>query len=90
MSKTDFLFRSVKLVSEIFYLFLAENGRLLFVLSVCLLQLCPILAPFFSIEVLIELRKTLVRKKLFNVQFGNCSTLKYPDSADLPDLQRCN
>ena len=29
-------------------------------------------------------------KKLFYVRFGNCSTLKYPDSADFLDLQRCN
>ena len=40
------------------------------------------------IEALIELRKMLLRKKLFVVRFGNCSTPKvlYPDSADLLDL----
>ena len=45
---------------------------------VCLLQLCPILAYFFLIEALIELRKMLKRKKSFNVRFGNCSTPKVP------------
>ena len=43
------------------------------------------------IEALIELRKMLIRKKLFDVRFGNCLTpninIRYPDSAD---LQRCN
>ena len=65
----------------------------LFVL-VCfvLLQLCPILAYFFLIEALIELRKMLLRKKLFANDFfhkssflssvsasifGNCSTPIY-------------
>ena len=46
----------------------------LFCLFVCLLQLCPILAYCFLIEALIELRKMLLRKKLFDVRFGNCLT----------------
>ena len=41
-----------------------------------MLQLCPILAYFFSIEALIELRKMLLRKTLFDVRFGSCSTPK--------------
>ena len=28
----------------------------------------------------------LLRKKLFDVRFGNCLTLRYPDSADLDKL----
>ena len=52
---------------------------LLFVVVCCLLQLCPILAYFFFlIEALIELRKMLLRKKLFDVRFGNCLTPKVP------------
>ena len=51
---------------------------LLFVVVFYLLQLCPILAYFFFIEALIELRKMLIRKKLFDVRFGNCSTPKVP------------
>ena len=49
-----------------------------FVVVCCLLQLCPILAYFFLIEALIELRKMLLRKKLFDVRFGNCFTPKVP------------
>ena len=37
-----------------------------------LLELYPILTSFFYIEALIELRKMLMRKKLFYVRFGNC------------------
>ena len=50
-----------------------------FVVLFCLLQLCLILAYFFFlIEALIELRKMLLRKKLFDVRFGNCLTPKVP------------
>ena len=59
-------------------------GRLTFCLFVLFVA---ILFPFFY-EALVKLRKMLI--KLFDVQFGNCSTLRYPDSADLQDLQRCN
>ena len=46
-------------------------------LFVCLVaSLCPILASFFRIEALIELRKMLLRKKLFDVRLRNCSTPK--------------
>ena len=62
-----------------------------FVVLFCLLQLCPILAYFFLIEALIELRKMLLRKKLFDVRLSVWEllnpALRYPDSAD---LQRCN
>ena len=34
---------------------------------------CMILAFFFLIEALIKLRKMIVRKKLFDIQLGNCS-----------------
>ena len=48
---------------------------------------------FLLIEALIELRKMLIRKKLFDVRFAwelLNPGLRYPDSADLVDLQRCN
>ena len=74
----------VKLVSKILYLFLAEKMVvccLLFV--VCCLLLLLFVATlsdfgllFFLIEALIELRKMLLRKKLFDVWFGNCLTPK--------------
>ena len=68
-----------------------KNGRL-FCLFVCLLQLCPILAYFFLIEALIDLRKILLRKKLFDEGdgLGIAQPLKYSYSADLLYLQRCN
>ena len=82
----------VKLGSEIVYLFLAEKMVVCCCCCLfCLLQLCPILAYFFIlIEALIELRKMLLRKELFDVQFGNCSTPKVLNSAEILDLQRCN
>ena len=75
--KRTFPSNFVKLVSKILYLFLAEK----MVVCCCLLFvaiLCPILAYFFFIEALIELRKMLPRKKLFDVRFGNCLTPKVP------------
>ena len=48
--------------------------HVVFVLFVAIIY--PILAYFFLIEALIELRKMLIRKKLFDLRFGNCSTLK--------------
>ena len=72
----------VKLGSEILYLFLAVVCCfVLFALFVAILY--PILAYFFLIEALIDLRKMLIRNKLFDVRFGNCPALRYPDSADL-------
>ena len=79
-SPSDF----VKLGSEILYLFLAEKMVVslfcLLVLFVCLLQYFVrfLLTVTFLIEALIELIKMLLRKKLFDVRFGN-----WPDSADL-------
>ena len=70
-SKADLPFRFCKIGSEILYLFLAE--KLSFVCFV-LLQLCSILAYFKKNEVLIELKNMLLRKKLFDVQLGNCFT----------------
>ena len=78
--KRTFPSNFVKLVSKILYLFLAEKMVVcccLFVV-VCLMQLCPILAYFFLIEALTELRKMLLRKKVFDVGFGNCLTPKVP------------
>ena len=67
------------------FIFGRKNCRLLLLL-LSFLQLCPILACFFFlIEALINLRKMQRRTKIFDVRFGNCSTLKYPDSADLLD-----
>ena len=71
----------VKLVSKILYLFLAEKMVvcccLLFVVVVCC-NFVRFWLTFFLIEALIELRKMLLRKKLFDVRFGNCLTPKVP------------
>ena len=85
----------VKLVSEnekYFIYFWQKNCRLLFCLF-CLFQYFIRLWLTFLIEALIELRKMIITKKLFDVRFGNCSVSlqpKYQDSADLLDLQRYN
>ena len=47
----------------------------------------------FKIKTLVELRKILIRKKLFDTSnnlygLGIAQPLRYPDSADLPNLQR--
>ena len=68
----------IKLVSEILYLFLAE--KIVVCLVVCFvatLSLSDFGLHFFLIEALIELRKMLIRKKLFNERlFAHCSTPK--------------
>ena len=53
---------------------------LLFVVVCCLFvaTLSDFGLLFFLIEALIELRKMLLRKKLFDVRFGNCLTPKVP------------
>ena len=56
------------------FIFGRKNGRVLFVAI-----LCRILAYFcYLIKALIELRKMLLRKQLFDARFGNCSTHKVP------------
>ena len=45
------------------------------VLFIFFVATCPILA-YLKIEALIELRKMLLRKKLFDVHLGNCSVPK--------------
>ena len=54
----------------------------LFVLVVATLSDFGLL--FKKIEALIELRKKIIRCTVR--RFGNCSTSRYPDSADLLDL----
>ena len=77
--KRTFPSNFVKLVSKILYLFLAEK------MVVCCLFVCcccNFLSDFgllfFLIEALVELRKMLLRKKLFDLRFRNCSTPKVP------------
>ena len=65
------------------FIFGRKNGRLLllFVVVCCLLFVATLSdfgLLFFLIEALIELRKMLLRKKLFDVRFGNCLTPKVP------------
>ena len=60
-----------------------KNGRLLFVVVVVVVVVvcCKFVRfwlIFFLIEALIELRKMLSRKKLFDLRFGNCLTPKVP------------
>ena len=78
--KRTFPSNFVKLVSKILNLFLAEK----MVVCCCLLLLLFVATLsdfgliFKKIEALIELRKMLLRKKLFDVWFGNCLTPKVP------------
>ena len=69
---------TAKAISEILYLFLAE--KIVVCLVVCFvatLSLSDFGLHFFLIEALIELRKMLIRKKLFNERlFAHCSTPK--------------
>ena len=67
----------VKLVSKILYLFLAEKWSFVVLFVVCC-NFVRFWLTFFLIEALIELRKMLLRKKLYHVRFGNCSTPKVP------------
>ena len=78
LSKTDLPFRFCKKVAQKYFIYFWQK-KWTYVCFV-LLQICPILAYFFLIEALIELSKMLLRKKLFDLRFGNCST----------PLQRCN
>ena len=63
----------VKLGSEILYLFLAEKMVGCFVCFVCC-NFVRFWLTFLLIEAVIELRKLLLRKKVFDGRFGNCST----------------
>ena len=81
--KRTFPSNFVKLVSKIVYLFLAEKMvvcclLLLLLLLLFVATLSDFGLLFFLIEALIELRKMLLRKKLFDVRFGNCLTPKVP------------
>ena len=63
LSKTDLPFRFCKIGPKTtFFYFWQKNGRLF-----VLLQLCPILTFFKLKHSIIELRKMLLRKKLFDV-----------------------
>ena len=63
----------VKLGPEILDSFLAEKMVVFFFFFCCntLSDFCLI---FVVIDALVELRKMLLRNKLFDVQLGNCST----------------
>ena len=65
--------------SEILYLFLAEKMVICFVASF-VASFSDFGSLSFLIEALIEIRKLLARKKLFDVRFGNCLTPKVPRS----------
>ena len=80
LSKTDLPSDFVELGSEILYLFLQKKWSFVVCLFVCfvLCNFVRVWLTFFEIEVLIELRKMLLRKKLFDVRFGNCLTPKVP------------
>ena len=84
----------VKLVSKILYLFLAEKMVVCCLFVVVCLFVCLFVATlsdfgllFFKIEALIELRKMLLRKKLFDVRFGNCLTPNVPRFCRLTKMQ---
>ena len=82
--KTDLPFKFCKIgLKNTLFIFGRKNGRLLlFVcLFVCLLFVATLSdfgLLFFLIEAFVELRKMLLRKKLYHARFGNCSTPKVP------------
>ena len=87
--KRTFPSNFVKLVSKILYLFLAEkNGRLLlFVVAI----FWPILAYFFFKLKLSSSWERCFQGKNYTMHgLEIAQPLRYPDSADLPNLQRCN
>ena len=65
------------------FIFGRKNGRLLFVVVVVVVVVCcnfvRFWLTFFLIEAFIELRKMILRKKVYHVRFGNCSTPKVLD-----------
>ena len=82
MSKTDLPFKFCKIgLKNTLFIFGKKNGRLLFVVVVVLLFVATLSdfgLLFLKIEALIELRKMLHRRKLFDLRFGNCLTPKVP------------
>ena len=60
------------------FIFGRKNGRLLLLLLLFVATLSDFGLLFFLIEALIELRKMLLRKKIFYVRFGNYLTPKVP------------
>ena len=78
LSKTDLPFKFCKIgLKNTLFIFGRKNGRLLLLLLLLLFvaTLSDFGLLFFLIEALIEM---LLRKKLFDVRFGNCSTPKVP------------
>ena len=92
--KRTFPSNFVKLVSKILYLFLAEKWSFVVLLFCCFVLFVATLSDFgllfFLIEAFVELRKILSRKNYTMHGLGIAQPLRYPDSADLPNLQRCN
>ena len=89
--KRTFPSNFVKLVSKILYLFLAEK----MVVCCCLLFVvaifCPILAYFFFKLKLSSSWERCFQGKNYTMHgLEIAQPLRYPDSADLPNLQRCN
>ena len=88
--KRTFPSNFVKLVSKILYLFLAEK-MVVCCLFVVVAIFCPILAYFFF-----KLKHSSSWERCFQGKnytmhgLGIAQPLRYPDSADLPNLQRCN
>ena len=68
LSKTDLPFKFCKIgLKNTLFIFGRKNGRLFcFVVVVCC-NFVRFWLTFFLIEALIELRKMLIRKKLFNI-----------------------
>ena len=83
VSKTDLPFKFCKIgLKNTLFIFGRKNGRLLLLLLLLLLLFVATLSDFGllfkQIEALVELRKMLSRKKLFDLRFGNCLTPKVP------------
>ena len=76
LSKTYLPFKFSKIgLRNTLFIFGRKNGRLFVVVLLFVATLSDFGLLFLKIEALIELRKMLLRKKLFDVWFGNCLIL---------------
>ena len=81
LSKTDLPFKFCKIG--------LKNVCLLLLFVVCC-NFVRFWLTFFLIEAFVELRKMVSRENYTMHGLGIAQPLRYPDSADLPNLQRCN
>ena len=92
LSKTDLLFKFCKIgLKNTLFIFGRKMVVCCFVVC-CLLQLCPILAYFFLNWSTHRAKKDASKEKIIRCTVWELLIpyIRYPDSADLLNLQRCN